>query len=237
MTDEDSIVSRELHGFSDANKSGFWSCKYARSSCRSNKVTIRLLIVESRVAPSKTETTPRLKLLWNVLLSRLITSVKNSLKNCVNFVNCVKIYLWTGSEVTLNWIKAIEKEFKTILEKRLRKICNNTDIENWSYCPTVLKPTDLITRSGITKNSSENTLWWESPEFLKPKKEQIFEFSVPEIKFDTEVRKTACLSSNADLNSIIDFSRYSNYENVLRITAWIHRFICNLRRVKKQKNY
>ena len=36
------------------------------------------------------------------------------------------------------------------------------------------------------------------------------------------------------MNNIIDFIRYNNYDKVLRITAWIRRFICNLRRVKIQ---
>ena len=31
------------------------------------------------------------------------------------------------------------------------------------------------------------------------------------------------------------FNRYSNYDKVLRINAWIRCFICNLRRVKTQK--
>ena len=217
-SDEDPIVCRELHGFSDASKSGFGACVYVRSFCRSGKVTVRLLTAKSRVAPLKTETIPRLELLGNLLLSRLITSVKNALKNCVNFD---KIYLWTDSKVTLSWIKAIDKEFKTFLENRLREIRNNTDVENWSYCPTEFNPADLMTRVGITKNFIENKLWWEGPEFLKLKKEQMFEFSIPEGNFDTEVRKTSstCLSLNAEkltcnMNNIIDFNRYSNYDKV-----------------------
>ena len=98
-SDEDPIVCRELHGFSDASKSGFGACVYVRSFCRSGKVTVRLLTNKSRVAPLKTETIPRLELLGNLLLSRLITSVKNALKNCVNFD---KIYLWIDSKVTLS---------------------------------------------------------------------------------------------------------------------------------------
>ena len=100
----------------------------------------------------------------------------------------------------------------------------------------------MITHVGITKNFIENKLWWEGPEFLKLKKEQMFEFSIPEGNFDTEVRKTSstCLSLNAEkltcnMNNIIDFNRYSNYDKVLRITAWILRFICNLKGVKTQK--
>ena len=103
-SDEDPIVCRELHGFSDASKSGFGACVYVRSFCRSGKVTVRLLTAKSRVAPLKTETIPRLELLGNLSLSNLITSVKSALKNCVNFD---KMFLWTDSKVTLSWIKAL----------------------------------------------------------------------------------------------------------------------------------
>ena len=212
-SDEDPIVCRELHGFSDASKSGFGACVYVRSFCRSGEVTVRLLTAKSRVAPLKTETIPRLELLGNLFLSRLITSVKNALKNYVNFD---KIYLWTDSKVTLSWMKAIGKEFKTFVENCLREIHNNTDIENWSYRPTEFNPADLITRVGITKKFIKNKLRWEGPGFLKLKKEQMFEFSIPESNFDTEVRKTSStwLSLNAEkltcnLNNIIDFNRYS----------------------------
>ena len=183
------------------------------SFCRSGKVTVRLLTAKSGVAPLKTETIPRLELLGNLFLSRLITAVKNALKNYVNFD---KIYLWTDSKVTLSWIKAIGKEFKTFVENRLREIHNNTDIENWSYRPTEFNPADLITRVGITKKFIKNKLRWEGPGFFKLKKEQMFEFSIPESNFDIKVRKISSmyLSLNAkkltcNLNNIIDFNRYS----------------------------
>ena len=165
--------------------------------CRSRKVTIRLLTAKSRATPLKTETVRRLQLIGVLLSSRLITSVNNALKNCVNFD---KMYLWTDSKVTLSWIKAIGKEFKAFKENRLREIRNDTDIENWSYCATKFNPGDLITLAGITKKIIENKLWWEGAEFLKLKKEQMFEFSIPKSNFDTEVRKpfSTCLSSNAE---------------------------------------
>ena len=72
---------------------------YVHSFCISRKITIRLLTGKSRVAPLRTETIPRLELIENLLLSRLITSVKNALKNRVEFD---KIHLWTDSKVTLS---------------------------------------------------------------------------------------------------------------------------------------
>ena len=142
FSDKDPIVYRKLHGFSEASKSGLGACVYLRSFYRSGKVTVRLLTAKSRVAPIKTETIPRLELLGNFLLSHLITSLKNALKNCVNFD---KIYLWTDWKVILSWIKAIDKEFKTFVENCLREIHKNTDVENSSYCPPEFNPADLIT--------------------------------------------------------------------------------------------
>ena len=81
-----------------------------------------------------------------MLLSCIITSVKNALKKCVNFD---KIYLWTDLKVTLSWIKATDKEFKTFVENGFQKILNNTDNKNWSYCLTKFNPADLITRVEI----------------------------------------------------------------------------------------
>ena len=57
--------------------------------CRSGKATVRLLTAKSRVPPLKTETIPRFELLENLLLANLITSVKNLLKNCLNFAKFI----------------------------------------------------------------------------------------------------------------------------------------------------
>ena len=80
----------------------------------------------------------------------------------------------------------------TFIYFRLREIRNNTDIENWSYCPTEFNPLDLITPAENKlwwEGPEFFKLWWEGPEFLKLKKKQMFEFSIPESNFDNEVRK------------------------------------------------
>ena len=47
LSDEDPVVSRNLHDFLDASKSGFGACMYVRSFCRSGKVNVRLLTAKS----------------------------------------------------------------------------------------------------------------------------------------------------------------------------------------------
>ena len=125
LSEEDSIVCRELHKSSGASKSG---CVYIRSVCKLRKVTICLLTAKYRVSLLKTGTITRLELLGNALLSCLINSVANALNRCISFG---KIYLWTDSKVALSWPpKTTINKYKTFVENRLREIRAKTDVEN-----------------------------------------------------------------------------------------------------------
>ena len=66
----------------------------------------------------------------------------------------------------LAWIKSTSKEFKAFIENAVTKIRKNSVIENWHYCKTMGKPSDLITPKEIIDLNS-NKLWWEGPIFLK----------------------------------------------------------------------
>ena len=137
-------------------------------------------------------------------------------------INFDRIYLWTDSKVTLSWIKSVNKEYKTFVENRLREIRANTDIKNWFYCPTHLNPADLITRTGITKEFTKNELWWGGPEFLRSDNVQINDNSFLQANFDQDELINTCVyvkmsneSNLCNLNDVIEFRRYSNYNNIL----------------------
>ena len=83
------------------------------------EISIKLLSSKSRVAPLKQETMPRLELLGALLLSRLMLSVRNSLKDELLFDN---VYYWCDSQIALAWIKSTNKEFKTFIENRVTEI-------------------------------------------------------------------------------------------------------------------
>ena len=113
---DDPVTWRELHGFSDASQQGYGACIYVQSIHKSGKVTAKLLTSKARVSPLKSETIPRLELLGNLLLSRLVKSVKNALSKNTEFH---KTYLWTDSQITLAWIRATQNEYKTFVENRI----------------------------------------------------------------------------------------------------------------------
>ena len=71
---------------------------------------ISFITSKSRIAPLKKHTTiPRLELLGNLILSRLVVSVLCTLKEEMDIKNVI---CWSDSQISLAWIKAVDKEFK-----------------------------------------------------------------------------------------------------------------------------
>ena len=76
--EEDPPQKLDLHCFSDASQQSFGACVYLKSKFNAGKVSAHLIASKSRLAPIKVATFPRLGLLGNLMLSRLINSVKNA---------------------------------------------------------------------------------------------------------------------------------------------------------------
>ena len=139
-------LKREFHGFCDASLNGYGACIYVETIYKSGKIPVKLLSSKSRVARLKQEKIPRLELLGALLLSQLMLSVRNSLKDEFLFDN---VYYWCDWQIVLAWIESTNKEFKAFIENRVTEIQKNSIIENWYYCKTVENPSDLITGKQI----------------------------------------------------------------------------------------
>ena len=72
----------------------------------------------------KANSIPRLELLGNIFLSRLMMSVKNALSKILTILDC---FYWTDSEVTISKIKAMGKVFKIFVENRLGETREKAD--------------------------------------------------------------------------------------------------------------
>ena len=167
--DLDQLEKLELHGFSDASLQNYGACIYLRSIFRSGTISVSLVTSKSRLAPIKGSTIPRLELLGNLLLSRLMDSVKKSLSKVLSIS---EVFLWTDSQVTLAWIRAENKEFQTFIENRAQEIRKLTDSRGWYYYNTKSNLADLLTRTENFSNFQNCDLWWAGPNFLREKKVQ-----------------------------------------------------------------
>ena len=160
---EDPIVTIELHRFSDSSILAYGGCIYLKFVTSTGKISILLVTSKSRIGPTKkiNLTVPRLKLLGNFVLSKLMVDVLAASKNDI-VINSV--YFWTDSQILLAWIRSINKNFKTFVQNRVLSIRKNVDYSNWRYCKTKESPANIITR--VNKNFDEN-LWWNGPSFLR----------------------------------------------------------------------
>ena len=73
---------------------------------------------------------------------------------------------WTDSQVTLAWIRTVNKEYKTFVENRLREIRKLANPDLWRYVPTNLNPADLITRPINVSDFASDSIWFKCPNYL-----------------------------------------------------------------------
>ena len=106
---------------------------------------------------------------------------------------------------------------------------------NWRYCPTDSNPADLISRGTTAAKFNKCDLWMKGPEWLVDtdkwpnwKTDEAFvssTFTEDNIKCKTQTKRT----QEGDISTIMDIDRYGSYQKLLRITAYVFRFIHNLK--------
>ena len=135
------ITEIYLHGFLDALQSAYAACIYLQSVTQLGNVTVKFVTVKSCVIPIKKPfTIPRLELLENYILLKLICNVYDSICDDIEVKD---ILCWRNSQISLAWIKDINSEFKTFIQNRLMVIRNNVHPDNWKYCTTNENPADI----------------------------------------------------------------------------------------------
>ena len=96
---DDPIDSYYLHGFSDSSLAAYAACIYLKSVSRSGNICVIFVTAKSRaVSLKKLFTIPRLELLGNFILSKLIVTVHDSLVTEIEISN---FYCWTDLQISL----------------------------------------------------------------------------------------------------------------------------------------
>lgn len=242
---DDPVVSRDMIGFSDASEKAYGCVLYFRFTRRSGDMQVSFVTSKSRVTPIKKKekdscTLPRCELLGNLCLSQLVANVRSALDKEMTFDN---LYCYGDSEISIAWIRAVSKEFKTFVQNRVQKIRKNVDKDNWFYCKSEENPADIITRDDKDPMSR---LWWHGPKFLYNEKD--FNDSLKTRKcdtknpdFDAEIRVITTTSLPAiitpvyTIGCVIDINRYNDFLKLLRVTAFVLRFISNIKAKREKK--
>ena len=105
-------VTASLEGFCDSSSKAYAAVVYLKLESNDG-VQLCLVASKTRVAPLEVQSIPRLELLSALILSRLITNVKEALKG---FIDIAYKRCWSDSEVVLYWIYGETREWKQFVQ-------------------------------------------------------------------------------------------------------------------------
>ena len=223
LTPVDAIALPILCIFSDASNEAFGACAYVRWLTESNEYVTRFIAAKSRVAPLKPLTIPRLELQVAVLATRLYQSIVEESR-----MQFEKVVFFSDSNIVLSWIRSQAREFKPFVSARVAEIEGNSDPSQWRHVPGELNVADDVSR-GIPAQRLIGR-WKQGPEFLQlPEEEWPQENSTADLnEVEKGRRKTHAILLTSS-PEVIDCKKFSNWRKLVRTSAYVFRFIWNLR--------
>lgn len=218
-------VDLQLHGFADASARAFGACVYVRCAQADGSVACSLLCAKSKVAPLRNISIPRLELCAAVLLAQLIQKVIDSIS-----VQANAVFLWIDSTIVLHWINSAPNVHKIFIANRIAVIHEISNKDWWRHVPSTLNSADLISRGSSVPELRENSLWWHGPGFLKGSMES-WPANIIQVK-NTEQNVLELKQHHSFVTKVVCFdilSRYSSLSKLQHVTAYILRFLNNVK--------
>ncbi|XP_062704637.1 uncharacterized protein LOC115265178 [Aedes albopictus] len=218
-----SFSNAELHAFCDASDKAF-ACVVYMVHRHEDRSYVALVYAKARVAPLKNSTVPRLELQGCVLASQMVKTLQDEMK-----IEITKVYFWTDSKICLSWLKTSQK-LTAYVGSRIMKIKENGhSVDMWHWVPSQLNIADLATKSSKFGSMQE---WLKGPDFL-PHVSTRWPIDAPvelspaefvnfhaELIVDTSVDSLCCTVSEDCLMDLPEIERFSDFNRLIRSTAY-----------------
>ena len=230
-------VQYSLVCFCDASIKAYATVIYLHQSF-STLCKVDLIFLKTRLAPQNM-TIPRLELMGVLIGVRALKFVSSELH-----LQITGMTVFTDSMCVLHWLQS-KKPLSVFVTNRLKEIKSLEELI-FKHVSSEDNPADIATR-GKPPRELSSTIWWMGPTWLKHPEQQWPVFKIPECKtadVDSEIKSNnvmfkASILSREDLSQEIpqlldlldiDESRCSSFLKLLRVTAWVLRFVNNLRK-------
>ena len=195
-----------------------------------------LVCAEARLA-KQTLTIPRLELVAEHMAVNLVTNVEAA----IGVEKVTEAHCWLDSTVALYWVngQGQRSEYRQFVANRGKKIREHERVM-WYHVTTDQNPADLGSHGGYVTN---NELWQHGPSWLSYKTnwppeialEPSKEITTDELKHTRQVHALVTASPQRDeFDELLESYRL---RKVLRIGAWIQRFIRNCRSPSAEREY
>lgn len=228
-------VSYSLHGFGDASEAGYAASIYLRSEDAMGNVMVRLVIAKSRVAPMKSrQTIPKLELNAAHLVCELLNHVADGYEGSIKIDS---ITAWSDSSIVLAWLKTQPHLLQTFECNRVQYIQDSPRKMQWRHVPSEANPADCASRGVTAEELINHQLWWDVPWLEREESEWPQKsttrtpINIPGFK---KVINTSTVQEEPWDIQLLD--RVSSFPKLINTTAYVLRYISNLRADKDQRN-
>jgi len=213
-----------LHGFSDASQLAYGAVVYLVCVPESGNVSSHLVCSKARVCPLKQRTIPELELEAAKLLAKLLQHVAKVLSMSES-----DVIAWTDSSIVIAWLKQAPDKLKTFVRNRVAVIKEVLPHCRWRHTPTEDNPADLCSRGTSAEALINSHLWWEGPHWLKLPSDQwpvllCNEPHPPQLP-GLNATVVAAIGSGVGAPQLDLWCKYSSYTKLVRVLAWVLRFI------------
>ncbi|XP_064473912.1 uncharacterized protein LOC135388341 [Ornithodoros turicata] len=225
LPDMSTEIQPQLHFFSDASPGAYGTVVYLRLGGCADGYKTQLIAARSRIAPVKEVTLARMELLGALMSARLASYLRD------NFKLTTSDFFWTDSMIALQWIRGDANRWPQFVRNRVTEIQQKVEKDRWRYVGTEANPADLLTRGTSPKKLLQSKLWWKGPSWLAQSDDkwpspEVNEMTRTHVHKEQVVLQTIAPSCS---DPVMDLGRFSNVNNLHRVTAWIIRFTKNSR--------
>ncbi|XP_065085675.1 uncharacterized protein LOC135707720 [Ochlerotatus camptorhynchus] len=218
----------ELHVFVDGSLQAYGCVVYLRVMDGSTP-RISLAMAKSKVGPIKQLSVPRMELQAAVLGARMMNAVESNHSLAIK-----RRFLWTDSQAVLSWINSDQRKFKQFVSFRIGEILSLTNADDWRKIPSRFNIADDLTKWGRHFVPDADDEWFCGPKFLHlPEKDWPQEVNVA-VVIAEELRASVLFHEIKLEVPVIDTSRISRWNVLVRTIGMVYRFISNCRRKLRQ---
>ena len=228
---QETTLTLQLHGFSDASEDAFGAVIYLRVTYAGHSPTARLVTAKSRVAPLKQRTIPELELCGAALLAHMLETTATILD-----IPDEQVYGWIDNTIALCWLRKSPSNYNTFVGNRISSSTSHYPSSIWRHVPTLENPADCASRGVTAQELKDHHLWWNGPDWLvtEPMKIPIQPSSTTVDQHKDHCAKASkCLLLTA-APTVWLANRYSSYHTLNKVTAWVLRAAANFKALRTQ---
>lgn len=225
------IRGLQLHVLVDASETSYACVAYLRLVYE-GEIRCALVGSKTKVAPLKPLSIPRLELQAALIGARLSQSLLSALTLPIE-----KCYYWSDSSTVLSWLRSDSRRYHQYVAYRVGEILSISHVNDWRHVPSKMNVADEATKWGSSPAFDPDSRWFRGPSFLRESEANWPTEGTKNLPTTSEELRAAFQHHNClIIKLLIDTSRFSNWNRMVRATAYVHRAVAIWRKIISSKH-